>query len=182
MSIRRYIETEQRVIEIIVSMPGIVEYSTSVNDSVIYFTFWHSEEVYYAYAIKDYMDIENLTAVCESHNKEFQIEPTVDDDSYDELFEKIFRWGIDKGIIENGKPISQAIKSLEEVTEMFDAINTNDSDALQDAVGDVVVTLLMVCGTSNIGFKDSIVKAYNEIKDRKGYLREDGTFIKEDEE
>lgn len=96
-----------------------------------------------------------------------------------ELDQKIDQWFADRGITENGKPLSQAVKTLEEVTEMFDALNKNSMDELVDAVGDVYVTLRGVCLTSGVNMEECIESAYNEIKDRKGYLSPEGIFIKE---
>ena len=48
-----------------------------------------------------------------------------------------------------------------------------------DAVGDVVVTLIMQCALQGFTLTECLEKAYNEIKDRKGYLNEQGIFIKE---
>ena len=39
----------------------------------------------------------------------------------------IDRWFEDRGIVKNGKAMSQAIKTLEEVTELFDALNKKDT-------------------------------------------------------
>ena len=97
----------------------------------------------------------------------------------DEYNELIRQWSEARGIIENGRPMSQAIKSLEEVTELLDAINTNDIEATIDAVGDVFVTLCNVCFTSGLDINECVSSAYNEIKDRTGYLRADGTFVKD---
>ena len=85
----------------------------------------------------------------------------------------------DRGITENGKAMSQAIKTLEEVTEMFDALNRNNVHDVMDAVGDIYVTLRGVCLTYGIEMDECINQAYDEIKDRKGYLTPEGTFIKE---
>jgi NTP pyrophosphatase (non-canonical NTP hydrolase) len=95
------------------------------------------------------------------------------------IFDKIKQWGVDRGIIQNSSPLAQTTKTLEEVQEMFDAIVRDDKYDLGDAIGDVVVTLIMVAGTANLDFKMCIEQAYEEIKDRKGYLRPDGTFVKE---
>ena len=38
--------------------------------------------------------------------------------------DKIDQWFEDRGIVANGKTMSQAIKTLEETTELIDAINT----------------------------------------------------------
>lgn len=97
--------------------------------------------------------------------------------SYYEM--EVVRWGEARGIVQNGTAISQAIKTLEETTELLDAINKNNLTEVKDAVGDIVVTLLMVCAVLDINLVDCLAGAYEEIKDRKGYLTPQGTFIKE---
>ena len=97
--------------------------------------------------------------------------------SYYEM--EVVRWGEARGIVQNGTAISQAIKTLEETTELLDAINKNNLTEVKDAVGDIVVTLLMVCAVLDINLVDCLAKAYGEIKDRKGYLTPEGTFVKE---
>ena len=93
--------------------------------------------------------------------------------------DKIDQWFEDRGIVANGKTMSQAIKTLEETTELIDAINTNNLLEIVDAVGDIYVTLRGVCKVEGIDLTFCAEAAYNEIKDRKGYLRADGTFVKE---
>ena len=92
---------------------------------------------------------------------------------------KIDQWFEDRGIVANGKTMSQAIKTLEETTELIDAINTNNLLEIVDAVGDIYVTLRGVCVVQGIDLTECAELAYNEIKDRKGQLRADGTFVKE---
>lgn len=92
---------------------------------------------------------------------------------------KIDQWFNDRGITKNGKPISQAIKTLEELTELFDALNKNDKHEVMDAVGDIYVTLRGVCLTYGVDMQECIGQAYEEIKDRKGYLTPEGMFVKE---
>ena len=91
----------------------------------------------------------------------------------------IDKWFEDRGIVENGKAMSQAIKTLEELTELFDALNKKDTHEVMDAIGDIYVTLRGVCLTYGVDMNDCIDQAYNEIKDRKGYLTPEGTFVKE---
>lgn len=93
--------------------------------------------------------------------------------------EQIDEWFYDRGIADNGTPLSQAVKMLEEATEVFDALSTGDNDKLRDAIGDVYVTIRGIALVTHNKFEECVGEAYNEIKDRKGYLREDGTFIKE---
>jgi len=92
---------------------------------------------------------------------------------------KIDQWFEDRGIVANGKTMSQAIKTLEETTELIDAINTNNLLEIVDAVGDIYVTLRGVCVVQGIDLTECAELAYNEIKDRKGHLRADGTFVEE---
>ena len=91
----------------------------------------------------------------------------------------VIAWGAERGIIQNGTPLGQAVKAAEEVVEILSAISENNKDALKDAVGDAMVTLLMVCATSNMSIEEAMAQAWDDIKDRKGYLRSDGVFVKE---
>jgi phosphoribosyl-ATP pyrophosphohydrolase len=91
---------------------------------------------------------------------------------------KIEMWGYDRGIIQNGKPMGQAIKTLEETTELVDAIHRNDRAAVIDAIGDVGVTLLMQCAIQGVTFTECLEAAFDQIKDRKGFLRPDGVFVR----
>jgi NTP pyrophosphatase (non-canonical NTP hydrolase) len=99
--------------------------------------------------------------------------------SYSEIEMKVVQWGEARGIVQNATALSQAIKTLEEVTELFDAINKKNLDESKDAVGDIVVTLIMVCAVLDIDLVECLAGAYNEIKDRKGYLTPEGIFVKE---
>lgn len=99
--------------------------------------------------------------------------------SYAEVEMKIVQWGEARGIVQNATAQSQAIKTLEEVTELFDALNKKDIEATKDALGDIVVTLIMVCAVLDVDLVSCLKGAYSEIKDRKGYLTKEGIFVKE---
>ena len=99
--------------------------------------------------------------------------------SYAEVEMKVVQWGEARGIVQNATAMSQAIKTLEETTELLAAINKKNLDETKDAVGDIVVTLIMVCAVLDIDLVDCLKGAYNEIKDRKGYLTKEGIFIKQ---
>lgn len=99
--------------------------------------------------------------------------------SYSEIEMKVVQWGEARGIVQNATALSQAIKTLEEVTELFDAINKKNINEAKDAVGDIVVTLIMVCAVLDVDLVECLQGAYNEIKDRKGYLTPEGIFVKE---
>jgi NTP pyrophosphatase (non-canonical NTP hydrolase) len=108
----------------------------------------------------------------------------------DELTGLIVQWGIDRQILSNSNPLAQSRKTIEEVHEFIEAATRyecirGDEDhtailnGLKDAAGDIYVTLVMAMGSIGIDMRDCIEQAYNEIKDRKGYLRADGVFVKE---
>lgn len=99
--------------------------------------------------------------------------------SYAEVEMKIVQWGEARGIVQNATAQTQAIKTLEEVTELFDALNKKDIEATKDALGDIVVTLIMVCAVLDVDLVSCLKGAYSEIKDRKGYLTKEGIFVKE---
>ncbi len=88
-------------------------------------------------------------------------------------------WGHARGIIQNGKPMGQAIKTLEETTELIDAINKDDKDAIKDACGDVLVTILMQCAIQGFTATEALAAAFGQIKDRKGFLTPEGIFVKD---
>lgn len=99
--------------------------------------------------------------------------------SYSKYEGKVLQWGMDRGIVQHGKPLGQAIKTLEEVTELLDAINRGDMPEIKDAVGDIVVTLIMCCATLDIDLTECLAGAYEQIKNRKGFLTAEGVFVKE---
>ena len=99
--------------------------------------------------------------------------------SYAEVEMKIVQWGEARGIVQNATAMSQAIKTLEETTELLDALNKKNIDEAKDAIGDIVVTLIMVCAVLDVDLVSCLKGAYEEIKDRKGHLTKEGVFIKE---
>ena len=99
--------------------------------------------------------------------------------SYAEVEMKVVQWGEARGIVQNATAISQAIKTLEETTELLDALNKKNLDEAKDAIGDIVVTLIMVCAVLDVDLVSCLEGAYSQIKDRKGHLTKEGVFIKE---
>jgi len=91
----------------------------------------------------------------------------------------IDQWFVDRGIVKNGNPEAQALKTLEEVHELLVALHADEEHEVKDAIGDIYVTLRGVCLTYGVNMGECVSQAYTEIKDRKGYLNEEGFFIKE---
>jgi len=99
--------------------------------------------------------------------------------SFAEYEMKVVQWGEARGIVQNATAMSQAIKTLEETTELLDAINKKNLAETKDAIGDIVVTLIMVCAVLDLDLTQCLAGAYDEIKDRKGHLTKEGVFVKE---
>jgi NTP pyrophosphatase (non-canonical NTP hydrolase) len=99
--------------------------------------------------------------------------------SYADIEMKVVQWGEARGIVQNSTPYAQALKTKEELDELFEAISKDDRAAMIDAYGDILVTLVMGCATADLDLVTCFKDAYNEIKDRKGYLTKEGIFVKE---
>jgi NTP pyrophosphatase (non-canonical NTP hydrolase) len=99
--------------------------------------------------------------------------------SYAQTEMKVVQWGEARGIVQNSNPKAQAKKTAEELQELFDAIEANDREAMIDAYGDILVTLVMGCATADLDLVKCFAHAYEQIKDRKGYLSPEGIFVKE---
>jgi len=96
----------------------------------------------------------------------------------EELILKIENWAEDRNILSGSNPILQAQKTLEETEELLDAVAENDKGEIIDAIGDIVVTLVIQCKMNNLCFIDCVESAYNVIKNRTGKLV-DGKFVKD---
>ena len=97
----------------------------------------------------------------------------------DEYKELIRGWSEQRGILANGKVLAQITKHMEEGVEILDAYSKQDKDELIDAIGDSFVTLNNIAFTAGLDINECVEHAWSIIKDRKGYLREDGVFVKE---
>lgn len=103
----------------------------------------------------------------------------------EEFERRIVHWGIDRNILGEtgeGTPQGQLRKTLEEVVELVEAVtsgNWEDTRAdIQDAIGDIVVTLIMQAEMWDLKLRDCLEAAWNQIKDRKGRMS-GGVFVKE---
>ena len=111
------------------------------------------------------------------------------------LVNSVIAWAEERGIIANSTPYAQAQKTVEEASETRDAardliaIDSHSTepvlDEYFDGVGDTIVTLIIGLEIVNrrhgkrLNLVDCLQKAYDEIKDRRGYLNESGIFVKE---
>ena len=96
-------------------------------------------------------------------------------DTTDKLIDAVMKWGDEHNLHD---PKAQLNKVIEEVGEIAHEVSRNQYGVdFDDAIGDALVTIIIL---SNIGGNDPrecLALAYNAIKDRKGVTR-DGTFVK----
>ena len=70
------------------------------------------------------------------------------------------------------------MKVAEEFGEIGAAMARDDEDMLKDAIGDTIVTLIILAQQHGTNVEECLDIAYNEIAGRKGKLV-DGVFVKE---
>lgn len=63
----------------------------------------------------------------------------------EELRLKVIEWAKDRGILDNGTALSQGTKVLEECLELVVADLNKDEAEIKDAVGDILVTVILKC-------------------------------------
>lgn len=107
--------------------------------------------------------------------------------NFEELKDKVLRWACDKSLLYYENADKQFMKFIEEVfefkTEMdyydFDIKNSKHFyERMKDEMGDILVTLIILCEQLGIDPVDCLSMAYEKIKDRKGKTI-GGKFIKE---
>ena len=114
--------------------------------------------------------------------------------NYQELEKLVLEWADDKDILEKATPMAQANKTLEEVQELIEAVywqkynvetyvnekgkQVNTKEEIKDALGDIIVTIIIGAELQGLQLEDCLESAYNVIKNRKGKMV-DGQFIKD---
>lgn len=93
-------------------------------------------------------------------------------------FEPIRQWAKERGLYAKGDPKTQALKLVEEMGELAQAILKDDKAEFQDAIGDCVVVLTNLAALNGDTIEDCINESYNVIAKRKGKMI-NGTFVKE---
>lgn len=99
--------------------------------------------------------------------------------SIDYLTNCIEGWSKTKGL-DKSDSSRQMLKVVEEVGEVAAALARNDQAELQDGIGDVFVTLVILAQQNGLDIQDCIEGAYEEIADRTGEMR-DGVFVKSED-
>lgn len=105
-------------------------------------------------------------------------------DTFSDLVAKINEWA-DERNLKQADPKIQWMRVTEEVGEIRDVLLkptkfTDPQMALKDAVGDTLVTIIVLAHQLDLDVTECLNIAYEEIKNRKGKMI-NGTFVKEDD-
>ena len=99
--------------------------------------------------------------------------------SFTSLELQVIQWAEARKIIPRSNPATQLLKTVSELGELADATIKGDTAEITDGVGDVLVTLIIYCALQDISLTGCLQAAYDEIKNRRGTLLENGVFVKE---
>jgi uncharacterized protein YabN with tetrapyrrole methylase and pyrophosphatase domain len=91
----------------------------------------------------------------------------------------VIRWSEARKIIPNSTSLAQWDKAQEEMEELREALVSMDREQIVDGLGDVLVCLINVSVLENLDLTACLKQAYEQIKDRRGYMDERGIFIKQ---
>lgn len=110
--------------------------------------------------------------------------------NFEELKTKVEEWAKDKDLLHEENAEKQFMKFIEEVFEFksemdvyFDGAETLKSlnkEYMEDEMGDIFVTLIVLCNQLGIDCVECLEMAYDKISKRKGVTK-DGIFIKEED-
>lgn len=98
--------------------------------------------------------------------------------STDELIDAVAHWGLSHDIT---NPIMQYAKVNEEVGEIAHELTRGRlySPEMMDAIGDTMVTLIILADILHFDVRDCLAEAYEQIKNREGKTIM-GCFVKDD--
>lgn len=94
-----------------------------------------------------------------------------------EIQECVINWSKERKLNNYNNRFIQLAKVMEELGELSKAMIQDDTDEIIDALGDVNVTLIVLADQMELLLSDCLEVAFNEIKNRKGVLK-NGSFIK----
>jgi len=100
--------------------------------------------------------------------------------TFETLKSNVLNWAEHKGITAPENAPKQFLKVIEEVGELAAAMARNDKEEQVDAMGDVLVTLIILSKQLELDPVECLDTAYNVIKDRTGKTV-NGVFVKDSE-
>ena len=100
--------------------------------------------------------------------------------SWSDLNRDVVKWAKERGIFYESTAQAQLLKAVSEMGELCDAEIKRDAVGRMDAVGDVLVCLIIYCKFYEMDTEFCLSQAYDEIKNRKGRMVPGGAFVKEE--
>lgn len=100
--------------------------------------------------------------------------------TFEELHEAIIQWAENRNMISPKNTSRQYMKVSEELGEIAEGINKNNREQVEDSLGDILVTLIILAQDLNFDLLNCLNSAYNVIKNRKGKTI-NGVFVKEED-
>ena len=97
---------------------------------------------------------------------------------YNQLEALVIEWAKNKGILEKATTAAQANKTMEECQELIDAIQDDNREEISDALGDILVTIIIQAKMQNMSLVECLEGAYNVIAKRTGKMV-NGQFVKD---
>lgn len=107
------------------------------------------------------------------------LEPEPDPILFEELEELVIKWGKERGLLETDDGQKQLLKFFEESGELARAELKQDRPEQIDALGDILVTLILYSKINDLNLTECLESAYHIIKHRTGNTV-NGTFIKDE--
>lgn len=114
--------------------------------------------------------------------------------NYQELEKLVLNWADDKGILDKATPYTQVKKTFEEVEELIEAVESqskskinfvnskgklvNTDEEIKDALGDILVTIIIGAELQGLQLEDCLQSAYDVISKRTGKMV-NGQFVKD---
>lgn len=98
--------------------------------------------------------------------------------SFTQNCERVDAWAEAKGIHAKSNALSQAEKTKEELDELFEGLDENNQEKIDDALGDILVTLRNVAYFTRSDLNVCFSDALDIIEKRTGKMV-DGKFVKD---
>lgn len=95
-----------------------------------------------------------------------------------QLIKQVEEWAEVKGILAHATTLRQAEKTLEETNELICAILNEDRAEIKDAIGDIIVTIIIQAKMQGVTIEECLQSAYDVISKRTGKMV-NGQFIKD---
>ena len=96
-------------------------------------------------------------------------------------FTQIREWAETRNLISGSDSFRQLAKLVEDTGELAaDISRGRPRRRIADSIGDCVVVLTILAAQNGLQIEDCIAQSYDEIKERRGVMR-DGVFVKEED-